>query len=163
MDPKTERTRAIATDLEDMRKRWFDEGVEAGATLELARIKAVEQQSMPGHEDLIEQLKFDGKTTGEQAAVLILAAERKKLTAMSDALRLSPQQFAGSFSTENTTGTAQKMEPTMSADQVANVARQEWQIDPTLHREFASEAQYVAFRKAEAQGRVRVLEKARVQ
>ena len=47
-----------------------------GATQERARIQAVRAQSLPGHEALIEKLAFDGKTTGEQAAVAVLAAER---------------------------------------------------------------------------------------
>jgi hypothetical protein len=32
---------------------------------------------MPGHEALIAQLKFDGKTTGAEAAVQVLNAERQ--------------------------------------------------------------------------------------
>jgi capsid assembly protease len=54
------------------------EGVTAGATAEAERIKAVEAaaQGFPGHDELIAKLKFDGKTTGDQAASQILAAER---------------------------------------------------------------------------------------
>lgn len=54
------------------------EGREAGATAERQRIKDVEAQAMPGHEALIATLKFDGKTTGPEAAVQVLGAERKK-------------------------------------------------------------------------------------
>lgn len=54
------------------------EGIKEGAKAEAERIKAVEGQSLPGHEALIEKLKYDGKTTGEQAAVAILAAERTR-------------------------------------------------------------------------------------
>ena len=52
-------------------------GIEAGRQTERERIKAVENQLMPGHEDLVDKLKYDGETTGEQAAVLILAAEKE--------------------------------------------------------------------------------------
>jgi hypothetical protein len=48
----------------------------AGATAERERIKAVEAQALPGHTALIASLKFDGKTTGPEAAVQVLAAER---------------------------------------------------------------------------------------
>lgn len=53
-----------------------------GANEERARIQAIEEQAkgFPGHEDLIAKLKFDGKTTGDQAAVQILAAERNLKT-----------------------------------------------------------------------------------
>jgi ATP-dependent Clp endopeptidase proteolytic subunit ClpP len=47
-----------------------------GARAECERIKSVESQLMPGHEKLINELKFDGKTTGEQAAVKVLQAEK---------------------------------------------------------------------------------------
>ena len=50
-----------------------------GAESERARIQAVREQSMPGHEALIEALAFDGKTTGPEAAVKVLAAERSKI------------------------------------------------------------------------------------
>ena len=48
-----------------------------GATQERARIQAVRAQALPGHEALIETLAFDGKTTGDQAASAVLAAERE--------------------------------------------------------------------------------------
>lgn len=47
-----------------------------GATAERDRIKAVRAQVMPGHEALIDQLAFDGKTSGPEAAVQVLQAER---------------------------------------------------------------------------------------
>jgi signal peptide peptidase SppA len=47
-----------------------------GAAAERQRIADVRAQSIPGHEDLIEALAFDGKTTGPEAAVAILSAER---------------------------------------------------------------------------------------
>ena len=52
-----------------------------GAEAERARIQAVREQSMPGHEKLIDALAFDGKTTGPEAAVQVLAAERAKAAA----------------------------------------------------------------------------------
>jgi len=44
---------------------------------ELDRIHAVQTQLLPGHEALIETLKFDGKTTGPEAAVAVLEAEKR--------------------------------------------------------------------------------------
>ena len=52
------------------------EGSRSGAEQERARIKAVKDQLIPGHEELINTLMWDGKTTGEQAAVQILAADK---------------------------------------------------------------------------------------
>jgi len=47
-----------------------------GAAAERERIQAVRAQLMPGHEKLIEQLAFDGKTSGPEAAVQVVNAER---------------------------------------------------------------------------------------
>jgi signal peptide peptidase SppA len=54
------------------------EGTAEGATQERERIKAVESNALPGHEQLIAELKFDGKTTGPEAAVKVLQSERDK-------------------------------------------------------------------------------------
>lgn len=48
-----------------------------GAARERARIQAVEEQVMPGHEALIAGMKFDGRSTGADAALAIVAAEKK--------------------------------------------------------------------------------------
>jgi len=57
-----------------------------GATAERARILSVEAQSMPGHDALIATLKADGKTSGAEAAMQILAAEKSKLASMASQL-----------------------------------------------------------------------------
>jgi hypothetical protein len=49
-----------------------------GASGERARIASVRAQSMTGHEALIEQLAADGSTSGPEAAVQVLAAERAR-------------------------------------------------------------------------------------
>jgi len=47
-----------------------------GAAAELSRIKEVRASALPGHEALIDQLAMDGKSTGADAALAIVAAER---------------------------------------------------------------------------------------
>jgi len=51
---------------------------EAGAEQERARIQAVKEQSIPGLETEIESMMFDGKTSGEQAAVAMLKAIKEQ-------------------------------------------------------------------------------------
>lgn len=70
------------SDLDRAREEGKTEGLQAGADAERARIRAVEAQALPGHEALIAEMKFDGATTGPEAAVRILAAEREKGGAM---------------------------------------------------------------------------------
>lgn len=60
--------------------------LERGATAERDRAASVRAQAMPGHEKLIEQLVADGKTTGPEAAVAVLAAERAAAAARAKAL-----------------------------------------------------------------------------
>lgn len=56
----------------------------AGAAAELSRIKDVQAQSMRGHEKLINELMFDGKTTGPEAAVKVLEAHRAEMAKAGD-------------------------------------------------------------------------------
>jgi hypothetical protein len=156
MNVKTEHQRAVATDIDFLKKQWYMEGVEAGAEFERTRVRAVQDQAMPGHEALVETLKFDGHTTGEQAAVLILAAERKKLGAYADDLRTAPAPPPTEITTRTTT---QEVDATMTPQQIELIAQEEWANNPNLSREFTSLITYVAFRKAEAAGRIRVLKR----
>lgn len=64
----------------------YEDGLLAGASTERSRIQSVREQLIPGHEALIERLAFDGKTSGEQAAVQVLAAERQQRTAYQEAV-----------------------------------------------------------------------------
>ena len=52
-----------------------------GAQAERDRISGVREQVIPGHEALIEQLAFDGKTTPAEAAMAVNAAQRSALAA----------------------------------------------------------------------------------
>lgn len=54
----------------------LEAGKKAGADDERQRIQDVRAQHVPGHEALIEELAADGHTTGPEAAVQVLAAER---------------------------------------------------------------------------------------
>ena len=47
-----------------------------GAQAEIARAASVREQLMPGHEALINTLAADGKTSGPEAAMAVLSAER---------------------------------------------------------------------------------------
>lgn len=63
-------------------KTGMDEAItkakEESAKAETARIQSVRAQLIPGHEAIIEALMFDGKTTGPEAAVAVLDAEKKQ-------------------------------------------------------------------------------------
>ena len=89
--------------VEAIKKQGFDagrkEGLTAGAEGERERIKAVEGQFMPGHEKLIAGLKFDGETTGPDAAVKVLAAEKTKLATTHKTIVSEGEELAGAIPT----------------------------------------------------------------
>jgi ClpP class serine protease len=62
--------------LEEGRALGHAAGLVEGAANERKRIQDVEAQLLPGHEALIETLKYDGKTTGAEAAIQIVRAEK---------------------------------------------------------------------------------------
>jgi hypothetical protein len=57
---------------------------EAGAKAERERIASVRAQAMPGHESLIAQMEMDGKSTGADAAMAIIGAEKEMLKGARD-------------------------------------------------------------------------------
>jgi hypothetical protein len=219
-DAKTERDRAIATDRDDVRRQWFDEGFKAGAEAERARIQAVQKRASSQQTEATLTMTHEAspKTEHQHLLAAMLRSTQMSLRVPSDSFTVSLGNICDAcgakhadlvrlFSAENpvTVGDfvmayeakrdrihfaktkafdagpltsfappvspaapdpvelAPKVDGSMPQEQVAAVARQEWQNTPSLHREFTSEATYVAFRKAEAAGRVRILGSARKQ
>ena len=76
----------LAAEAPDVLAAILAEGQAAGASAERARIQAVEEQLLPGHEALIKTMKFDGKSTAGDAAMAITAAERALRTSRAGAL-----------------------------------------------------------------------------
>lgn len=62
----------------DLFKQVTDAGIEAGVDQERARIKAIEEMAMPGHEDLVTKAKFDSGVSAEALAVEIVKAEKQR-------------------------------------------------------------------------------------
>ncbi len=158
-------TKGVTTmNLEELRKSHPDlcaalveegrtAGFEAGATAELTRIKDVEAQSMAGHETLITNLKFDGKTTGPQAAVQVLAAEKTlQSKAAANLAAAAPEALAFAAAPDDVAQSeAEENLP------VEEKAKAEWDKSPALRAEFGNNFKtYAAYRAAEASGRVKV-------
>ena len=57
--------------------KGLDEGRKAGADAERTRIKDIESLGMPGHTELVDKMKWDGVTTGPQAAMKVVQAEKE--------------------------------------------------------------------------------------
>lgn len=127
-----------------------------GAEAERKRIQAVEDQSMPGHEELIQEMKFDGKTTGEQAAARIVKAEKEARDKHLKEFRESGAETVGS--TEPETGS--KGGNSEGEKPIEEQAKADWDKDAKLRAEFGNSFdRYLAWAKAEKEGRARILGK----
>ena len=98
-----------------------DEGYAEGKAAETARVAGVFEQSMPGHEALIQTLALDGETTGEQAAVKVLAAERK---AGSDFLEAAGSSESNKVAESAQTGGKSKVSSTDLAKEASALVRE---------------------------------------
>lgn len=131
------------------------EGSAAGAKAERERIKAVQDQLLPGHEALIEILKWDGKTTGPEAAVQVLGAEKallvgKKKELMEEAQHAISQNNIG-------TGKKEEIDPNLPIEEQAKLI---WNKSPEIRKEFGDKFDsYLAFTKASVEGRVKIWNK----
>ena len=96
-----------------------------GAEAERQRIAAVRAQAMPGHEALIDRLAADGTTTGPDAAVAVLAAERT-MRANQAAVRQveAPPAVPFAPSPEALEAEAQAAKPEPTAQELADCARE---------------------------------------
>ena len=137
-------------------KEGHIKGFCSGAESERKRIEAVEAQSLVGHEALIAQLKADGKTTGEQAAVLVLGAEREKRKTRLQTLEDSSVK---PVPPSNTDAEQFKVNVEDKNLPVEDRAKAEWDKSPDVRAEFLSFASFVAYKKASETGRVKVLSK----
>lgn len=124
---------------------------QAGAEKERARIQSVEQQLIPGHAALIEGLKYDGKTTGPEAAVAVLQAEKKsRETALSNIQADAP---AG-VRQITPAATVPSVDPNLPLE---DRCKAEWDKSPDVRAEFGDLKAFTAFKRAEESGRVRIL------
>lgn len=126
-----------------------------GAAAERTRIQAVESALIPGHEALIASMKFDGKTSGGDAALAVNAAERalrQKAGAQlgADAPKPVPQEPTPPVEKQA------KEDPSLPIEERCKAA---WESDGAIRAEFGTLGAYTAFRRAEEAGRVRQLGK----
>jgi signal peptide peptidase SppA len=130
-----------------------------GANKERERIKTVEEQLIPGHEDLIRNLKFDGKTTGAEAAIKVLAAVKQSSAVMLSNLKADAPEALPMPAMAH----ADKRPPVFP-DEEEELPEDEkyeaiWRKDGKLRAEFGSKEAYIAFMQAESRGQVRILQR----
>lgn len=146
--------------LKSIREEAHAAGVAVGAKAERERIQAVEAALIPGHEKLIASLKFDGKTTGGDAALAVNGAEREireKQGAATNKDAPSPVAQVPAPSVAVDTAAKDKAE----AERLAGLpiderCKAQWEANAGgVRAEFTDLAAFTAFTKAVDAGKVR--------
>lgn len=133
----------------DLVSAIFEEGHTAGATFERERIKAIESVAMPGHEKMIAEMKFDGKTMWSGAAARIIEAEKAtRGNRLADIKADAPNVVKAASTDDN---------ETLAGLSVEDRCKAQWEKDEKVRSEFDSLASYTAYSKAEAGGRIKIL------
>lgn len=117
------------------------EGAQTGAEAERNRIQSVFGQSMAGHEDLIQELAFDGKTTGPEAAVKVLQAEKAKKSTELDKIKTDAADVSGVIPSATEGSSNVRLTDNEKA-------QAEWDKDEKLRAEFGGSFDtFAAYRK----------------
>lgn len=125
----------------------------AAATAERERIQGVLAQAMPGHEELVNTLAFDGKSTKADAALAILAVEKKTRATIHTNMRTEAPAAVNAAASSTGNGSAETSNQNLSVEERAQKA---WDNDPSLRAEFDEFKDYLAYEKGKANGNVRV-------
>jgi len=159
--PQTLTKESLFAEQPDFAKTLTDEyyqaglsvGIAQGAENERARIQGIEALATLGHDALIAQFKFDGKTTAAEAALKILGAEKTAREAMSAKLSDDTPKpvphAAPAFNDDNADKTTQLTGKDLWEHQ--------YKTDATLKAEFPTMTSYVAYQTAVEKGLVKRL------
>lgn len=154
----------LAAESPELLQALLSEGRALGASDERTRIQAVEDALIPGHEALIAGLKFDGKTSGGEAALAVLAAEKKVRQTAAAALAADAPgalvQKPLSPVTDDAAARAKADKEARDKLPLEGRCKAEWEANAELHAEFSSLDSYTAYMKATDKGHARVMGKA---
>lgn len=130
----------------------LDQARVEAATAERKRILGIEAQALPGHEALVAELKADGATTPEQAAVRIVQAE--KATGGKVLQALAGDESASQHAPVQVRALPDAGPAVDPAAPLEDKAQAEWDSDADLRAEFVQYSTYLAYRRAEDAGTV---------
>lgn len=126
-----------------------------GATAERERIAAIDAAALPGHEALVAKAKAEGMTAGD-FALAVVAAERSARASMAASLDTDEATLKG-LRSEPANGVATKTPQDQPALTGEALWKSEFAASQKLQGEFASEEGYLAFKRAEARGGIKVM------
>jgi len=141
-----------AAGIEEGKAEAQEEALATGAQAERERIKGIEDLAMPGHEALIQTMKFDGETTPAAAAIKLVQAEnevRKTAAAALAADGIDPV-------THVATDGAGADDSTANLQEGAEKWKAEYEKDAKLQKEFKSVETYLAYKQGVSENRVKI-------
>lgn len=144
----------IATHFPDVAASLRAEGIKAEAT----RLASIEEQTVPGYEKIIATMKADTAKTGADAAMAIIAEQKRELAAIKGALDADEAKIKG-LRTQPANGVTPSGEDANPLAGLHGEAlwKAEYDRSAKLQAEFATQAQYVALKRAEASGLIKRL------
>lgn len=148
---------AVKKEIEDANAADLLKIKEDAAAAERDRIKGVADQLIPGHEELINKMMFDGKTTPGEAAMAINAEHKKAMeTAQGD---FSADMSAG-IDRVDAPADEEKSKESADSRPLEEKAKETWEKDAKLRAEFGDNfASYISFVKAQKNGAVKIQKK----
>ena len=149
---------ATKTDVVVEPKQDNTQEIENAVKAERDRILGIENLALPGHEDLIAEMKADGSVTPEMAALRIVQAEQKLGTDRIQAMRDADKSVEPLASAPTVTGDV--VEPTKSTTNKELSPEEIWdQNVDNVQSEFREKTSFLAYHKANSSGRVKQLNK----
>ncbi len=131
-------------------------GITEGSEAERARIKAVQDAHLPGHEKLIASLMFDGKTTAGEAALKVMAAEKAVLAGRAENYIADGQGI--DVPVAGIGDDAAGVTPPVDNLPIEEKTKKKWDSDPELRSNYGgSYGAYLAYVKAVENGQVKIM------
>lgn len=141
--------------LADGTSKGLAEGTKSGAENERTRIKGVEESLLPGHEALVAEMKFDGVTTPEQAAVKILHAEKSLRETKLESFKMDSPPAVPVI--DPAKDEKKKIEHQAGTPMTPEQIKQEWDSNAAIRAEYGDNfAAYEAFMEAEQKGLIKI-------
>lgn len=125
--------------------------LQEGAAAEMARIQSCENASLPGHEEIVASMKYDGKSQAPDVAMAIIEAEKtlrtNHLTAFQDnAPQTVPLAAVPAIESADAENSNLPLE---------DRAKASWDSNPEIREEFQTFGAYIAYMQVEQQSNLK--------
>lgn len=116
--------------------------MQIGADAERERIQSCEDAALPGHEKIVNAMKFDGKSTGADVALAIVQEEKSlRVQHLKDFHANAPQPLPHAAINP----VAQEEQRTDAALPLEERAKKSWDSDAQVRKEFGTYGAYLAY------------------